>query len=301
MGRRGKSDSKKVVLALQITIAILFIALLGLVLYTTKDRDDAVALQPVTLQPTAGASSSLQSSSSLSSLSSSSSSIENQSATPSKAMLSIIIDDVASAQDVKAIRSTLLNLTLSFLPPSKIHPSTSKLAKLEPYYMVHIPLEALSYGSPEPSTLKLSDTQESIESRVAQIVKLFPKVEYINNHTGSAFTSNIDSMRMLIYALDRYNITFIDSRTIASTAVDDLAKELHRPYIARDIFLDHEVEVEKIKEQIKKAIEVAKRRGVAIAIAHPHKQTIEALIESRDLLLKEVDLVRIDQLVPYIR
>jgi polysaccharide deacetylase 2 family uncharacterized protein YibQ len=50
-----------------------------------------------------------------------------------------------------------------------------------------------------------------------------------------------------------------------------------------------------VKKQIKLAIKTAKRHGTAIAIGHPHKNTLLALAESKKLL-KEVDLVLINGL-----
>ncbi len=50
-----------------------------------------------------------------------------------------------------------------------------------------------------------------------------------------------------------------------------------------------------IKEQIEKAIKIAKKHGTAIAIGHPHANTILALNESKKLL-KEVELVYINRL-----
>ena len=72
-------------------------------------------------------------------------------------------------------------------------------------------------------------------------------------------------------------------------------QNLHKPYVGRDVFLDHEIDKEYIKSQIKKAIEVAKMHGSAIAIGHPHSNTIAAISESKSLL-KGVELVLVDKL-----
>ena len=65
-------------------------------------------------------------------------------------------------------------------------------------------------------------------------------------------------------------------------------------YVARDVFLDHHMDKPYIKTQIKKAIKIAKSEGVAIAIGHPHANTILALYESRKLF-KDVDLVFVNK------
>ncbi len=213
---------------------------------------------------------------------------------PNKPRLAIIIDDVSVKSHINAIKSLGLPLTMSFLPPSKNRPNSAKLAAKESFYMVHLPMEAQNFNAEEPYTLRVEDSQQVISARVQAIKKLFPKVKYINNHTGSKFTSNEIAMNRLIFACNANDINFIDSRTTASTQAPKVMKNFGLKYIGRDVFLDHHMDKLYIKGQIKKAIKIAKAEGVAIAIGHPHANTILALHESK-ALLKEVDLVYINK------
>jgi len=210
-----------------------------------------------------------------------------------KPKLAIIIDDVSFKHDVKAIKALKIPLTMSFLPPNKRHPNSAKLAAKEPYYMVHLPLEAMNFNAEESFTLHVKDSQQRIRGRIEAIKKMFPKVKFVNNHTGSKFTSNELAMNRLMFALRKEKIMFIDSRTTAETKVPRVMKNYGLPYIARDVFLDHVADVKEIKFQIKRAIGIAKTSGSAIAIGHPRPDTLQALRESKDIL-KEVKLVRID-------
>lgn len=65
---------------------------------------------------------------------------------PHKPKLTIIIDDVGTKSQVKAIKSLNLPLVMSFLPPSKGRPATPSLASKESNYMVHLPMEALKFS-----------------------------------------------------------------------------------------------------------------------------------------------------------
>lgn len=210
-----------------------------------------------------------------------------------KPKIAIIIDDVSFAGDVRNIKAIDMPLTMSFLPPTKRHPSSAKLANKEPYYMVHLPMEAMNFNSPEPLTLMVDDSKTKIHERIKMVKELFPKAEYINNHTGSKFTSSKISMMRLVDVLEHEHLNFIDSRTIASTKAPEVMKYYNKPYLARDVFLDHDGSVEAVKKQIKVAVEKAKKYGKVIAIGHPHKNTLQALAESKELF-KEVELVRID-------
>jgi len=213
----------------------------------------------------------------------------------SKPKLAIIIDDVSTKSHVRAIKRVGLPLTMSFLPPSKARPSSAKLAAKENFYMVHLPMEALRYRGEEPSTLRVHDSITVIKNRIDKIKKSFPRVRYINNHTGSGFTANEIAMNRLITALSANKISFIDSRTTADTKAPKVMKNFGFKYVARDVFLDHHMEKAYVIKQIKEAIKIAKRHGTAIAIGHPHKNTLAALQESKHLF-KDVELVYVNRL-----
>ncbi len=213
----------------------------------------------------------------------------------SKPKLAIIIDDVQTASQVRAIKSLHLNVTMSFLPPRAARPNSAKLASHEKFYMVHLPMEAMHFSAEEPHTLRIHDSQQKISARIKTIKKLFPRVRYINNHTGSKFTANEVAMNRLIFALNANHIHFIDSRTTAKTMAPKVLKNFGLKYVARDVFLDHHMDKPYILKQIKKAIAVAKAHGSAIVIGHPYKNTLQALYESKKFL-KAVDLVQINKI-----
>ncbi len=212
-----------------------------------------------------------------------------------KPKLAIILDDVSVRSQVAAIKKLNLPLTMSFLPPSKNRPNSAKLASKEDFYMVHLPMEANNFTKEEPFTLRITDSKSEIRDMVKKIKKLFPRVSYINNHTGSKFTSNEKAVNRLITVLNKNHINFIDSRTTAQTKVPKVMKSFGLKYISRDVFLDHQSDKKYIKNQIKKAIEVSKEYGSAIAIGHPHKNTLLAIDESK-ALFADVELVFINKL-----
>lgn len=212
-----------------------------------------------------------------------------------KPKLAIIIDDVSIRSHVNAVKSLNIPITMSFLPPSKARPNSAALAKNEQVYMVHLPMEAKNFSAEEPDTLRIEDSQQKIMQKIKDIKTLFPRVEYINNHTGSLFTSNEIAMNKLVFALNKEHIYFIDSRTTAETMAPKVMQNYGLTYMSRDVFLDHKVDKEYIKGQILQAIKMAKLHGSAIAIGHPHANTIMALSESKNLF-KDVELVYINRL-----
>ncbi len=212
-----------------------------------------------------------------------------------KPRLVIIIDDVSFSHQVSDIKKLKLDITMSFLPPNRIHPASVYLARTIDDYMVHLPLEALKYPKEEEHTLNINDSEEVIEARIKKIREWFPKARYINNHTGSKFTSDKEALRKLYKVLKKYDFVFIDSKTTPESKVKYVAKEFNLEYIKRDIFLDNVADIGYIKEQLRKAVNRAKQKGTTIVICHPRKDTIKALANSHDIL-KDVEVVNINKL-----
>ncbi|MDD2905670.1 MAG: divergent polysaccharide deacetylase family protein [Sulfurimonas sp.] len=215
--------------------------------------------------------------------------------TSAKPKVAIIIDDVSTPAHVKAIKNLSMPITMSFLPPSQGRAQSAKLAANEDLYMVHLPMEAQTFSAEEPATLRINDSQEKISSRIAEIKSLFPKVHYINNHTGSKFTSDEAAMKRLVQALQAEGISFVDSRTTGTTKAPKVMKSFGLNYIARDVFLDHHMDKAFIHKQIKKVVEIAKKHGSAVAIGHPHANTLLTLQESKKLF-EDVELVYINKI-----
>jgi len=215
--------------------------------------------------------------------------------TTNKPKLAIIFDDVTTEYQINKIKDIGYTTTLSVMPPTKRHPDSAKITKNLPFYMIHLPLEARVFKNEETSTLHVNDSYEKVEKRVAQIRKLYPNAKYTNNHTGSKFTANEQAMDYLFKALKKYDFIFVDSRTTSKSVAKKIAKKYNMPYISRNVFLDNEQDFNYIQGQLKKAINIAKKNGSAIAICHPHSITIKTLKESK-FLLDGLDMIHLNQL-----
>jgi len=213
-----------------------------------------------------------------------------------KPRLVIIIDDVAYKHQADAIKAVNLKLTPSFFPATSAHPETPVLARRFSFYMIHLPMQALGgFKGAEIGTLTVDDDYEKIAKKLQSIKRDFPNLKYINNHTGSRFTSDAAAMDRMMRAVRDENLIFVDSKTTSPTKVYGAAKKYSMPYIARDVFLDHDGSKAAVRKQLKYAIELAKKRSYAIAIGHPHKNTLEVLQESTKLL-QEVEVVYLKDL-----
>ncbi len=210
------------------------------------------------------------------------------------AKLALIIDDVASSAQVRQIKALNLKITPSFFPADINHPNTPKLAREFDFFMLHLPLEAKNFKKEELKTLRASDSFEEIDKFLSKIKRDFKGLVFINNHTGSAFTSNLAAMRRLLASFEKHGFIFVDSLTAGSSKGVLVMRERGQTPIVRDIFLDNSDNVEAIKKQLLKAVNLAKKKGFAIAIAHPRKNTFKALAQSKELL-QSVELVYLNE------
>ena len=212
-----------------------------------------------------------------------------------KPKLVIIIDDVSFGYETKLIKQIPFHITPSFFPATKVHPFTPIYAKTFPDYMVHVPMQAMHYPHPEPHTLQVTDSYNTIKKRIDIIKKEFPRAKFINNHTGSRFTANLQAMKKLFRVLKKEHLGFLDSRTTPFTKASIVDKIYHIPMYSRNVFLDDKENSQYIKNQLKEAVRIAQKRGYAIAIGHPHKVTLITLKNAGNIL-KNVQVVYIDEL-----
>lgn len=214
----------------------------------------------------------------------------------SKPKLAIIIDDVTTKRQVNKVLNLGYVVNMAFLPPTTGHPNSAKITQsLENVYMVHLPLQASNFKFEEEHTLHIGDSIKVIEERIKYIREVYPNTLYMNNHTGSKFTSNTAAMDRLFQVLKQYNYIFLDSKTTVDSVVKKVAKKHGIKMFTRDIFLDNKKDKRYIQNQLKKAIKRAKRNGSAIAIGHPHSITFQTLKESKHLL-EGLEMVYINQL-----
>lgn len=208
----------------------------------------------------------------------------------------IIIDDLANTRDIKRFESLQLKLTLSLFPKQFFSKNNPKIAKTLQFYMIHLPLEAHNFEQQNVPTLHIGDSLQTIESYISQIKHDFPKLSYINNHTGSLYTESMSDMQKLWQVLDKYGITFVDSLTTPKSVAKELAKRHNKVYLARNMFLDNDSNMQSISKQLDIALKIANKQGYVIAIGHPKDATYQILKQYREKLLRDYDMMYINEL-----
>ena len=99
----------------------------------------------------------------------------------------------------------------------------------------------------------------------------------VNNHMGSKFTASRKALIPVMEALSARGMFFLDSRTTADTQAEKIAREAGMMTGSRDVFLDDERDSSSVARELLRAEQIARAKGTAIVIGHPHPETLAAL------------------------
>lgn len=214
-----------------------------------------------------------------------------QSPTAPVAKVAIVIDDFGQNLEMaKNFLKVPLPLTFSILPYQRHSREIAKLVHDHHREVIlHLPMEPQGYPKTNPGegALLLSMSEKKIQDALESAIDSGFHISGVNNHMGSRFTENRDSMKILIRELSRRNLYFLDSYTSPRSVGMAIARDFRVPTARRDIFLDHVTTEDFTRSQINQLIRKAKIEGTAIAIGHPHESTLRVLLEASKLFEKE--------------
>lgn len=194
--------------------------------------------------------------------------------------IAIIIDDMGNTGRLgEELLHMKYPLTFSFLP---FRPYTRQQA-IEAHYlhkgvMLHMPMANMHHLPLGAAGLRPDMDKPTIETLVRRSLEDIPYVQGINNHEGSLLTQLRRPMGWVMDEVQKYPLYFVDSRTIASSVAAQVAQQHHIPNLSRDVFLDDELNSTAINRQFQRLIAIAKATGSAVAIGHPHPETVSFLL-----------------------
>lgn len=202
--------------------------------------------------------------------------IQSPTSTPT---IVLILDDMGNSLSLGELALALPGaVNYAFLPHS---PNSAELANkahsLGKEVLLHAPMSNLSSRPLGPGALTpIMNKHEFLDTLRKNLLSI-PHVSGLNNHMGSLLTQLREPMTWLVTELKQQNLYFIDSRTSPLTVAEQTAKNYYLPTLKRDIFLDNIRDEQAISEQFEKLLQLAKTQGFAVAIGHPHPETIAFL------------------------
>jgi hypothetical protein len=198
---------------------------------------------------------------------------------PVKPKVAIIIDDLGPNKNVaKEVLALKAPLTLSILPLQTYSAWIAEEGhRLGHDVIAHIPMETEKSYKLGEGGLYTWMTDKEIADTLNNDISSIPHALGVSNHMGSAFTQDKRAMQALIAELKKKKLFFLDSLTASGSVGFHLAEMNGIKALDRDIFLDDNDNPSEIELQWKKLINIANKKGYAVLLAHPRKNTLEFL------------------------
>jgi polysaccharide deacetylase 2 family uncharacterized protein YibQ len=192
---------------------------------------------------------------------------------PHRMEVAIVIDDFGGwARGINEMMTVPYPLTFAVMPFEEFSYQQAQAATKKGFeIIVHMPFEAVDadprwYGKKYIST---HSTPAEIKKLIYESFQILPMAVGLNNHMGSRATADSGVMAEVFKELRRLNRFYLDSRTTFDVSpAAQIATNLNQPCIGRDVFLDDENSMEYIRRQLKKLVENAKTKGMAVGIGH---------------------------------
>ncbi len=197
----------------------------------------------------------------------------------------LIMDDIGYRHTDKAALALPTEVTFSILPATPLAEEMAYAAHAQGRdIMLHMPMEAIGGKKLGPQALQVGMYPSAISETFARAIDSVPFAIGVNNHMGSRLTKEVAPMFALMQEIKARKLFFVDSRTTAESVAEQVASEVGLPVASRNVFIDHTPTPESMKLAFERLLNLAKRRGFAIGIAHPHPQTVRFLLQSLPLL-----------------
>ena len=207
---------------------------------------------------------------------------------PMRGVIGLIIDDFGYRNDHVSNGFLQLpgKLTYAIIPGHDYSQLFSKKAYDSGYeIIVHLPMENIgkTYGEEEYVLMSYFQDDE-IKNRINKAFDYLPESIGLNNHQGSRGTADSRVMTLVAGVIKEKKKFFIDSRTTNNSLAETTMRKYGVPTNKRDVFLDNELDEEKIKIQLLELADVSEEKGIAIGIGHVKPQTLNVLAKEIPVL-----------------
>ena len=201
-----------------------------------------------------------------------------------------VIDDIGEHDKFKNELARLgSKVTYAILPLRDFSDYFSVLGKrMHADVILHLPLETVHTDQfPGQGLITEEMTDDQILGMLKKDLSSIPWHVGVNNHMGSKGTSNRRLMTLVLRELKREGLFFLDSHTTSKSVAPEICHAIGLPFLKCGLFLDNDNSVEAIKAKLEELRKIARGQGIAVAIGHYRKNTLDVLAEEIPQLEKE--------------
>ena len=197
------------------------------------------------------------------------------------ALLALVIDDLGrSVADLDRIRALGVPVTYAVLPfESRTGEVAAELERRGEEVIVHLPMEPSNGANPGPGALTAAMSRRELAAGTRRALGAVPGAVGVNNHMGSRLSAEPPAMEAVLRVIGGRSLYWLDSRTSADSVAYGTARSLGIPAAERQVFLDPDPRADAVRLQFRRLLLLARERGAAIAIGHPHPETLAVLEE----------------------
>lgn len=223
---------------------------------------------------------------------------------PEAPLIALVLDDNGyNLEQSRTFIALPVPLTLSVLPSLKYSREVAQEALAKGKEVIlHCPMESYKGNNwLGPGAIFTTMSDEEIKKQIEADLYDVPGATGVNNHMGTKATEDSRVMRALFSYLKERGLFFLDSRVTSGSKAREIGLELGVPVLENDLSLDHDPDPQAIREKMKRLGEIARKRGVAIGIAHVYTRDILPLLSEGIGYWEEegFQMVRLSEIIPY--
>jgi len=197
--------------------------------------------------------------------------------------IALVIDDLGGENRLSQ-ELLLLDapVTFSILP---LRAFSKRLAAEAPQrgkeVILHLPMEPQGYPKVNPGEGALLEkmNEEELLLQLGRDIDSVPNIKGVSNHEGSKLMEDPEKVKLILSELKRRGLFFLDSRTTPRTVGLKTARSIGLKAMERTVFIDNALNEGEIKKNLAQLARIARERGFAIGIGHPHPVTVHSIRE----------------------
>ncbi|MBL0848858.1 MAG: divergent polysaccharide deacetylase family protein [Candidatus Liberibacter ctenarytainae] len=212
-------------------------------------------------------------------------SIENYNSSCSKVVgprIAIVVSGLGISQTgtQRAINLLPNNVTLAFASNgNSLNRWMQEARKKGQETIVQIPMQAYdeSNNGDDPYTLKVTQSASTVLGRLRYSLGRAMGYSGVMNYRGAMFLSKKDSSEVLFKEISNRGLFFFDDGSSPRNLTKELAPKFNLPYLIADLYLDDQVDRDRIRQKLKDLEDMARISGEAIGVAVAFDESIEVI------------------------